>query len=479
MDPIDIVHIKCTNCPATYKIKKTKLPKSATSTKCKQCGTLLKVPGNDTIIDKKKSGAIIAEDHRNHEKIKTVIKNSLDGFDFSSRNEKQVNSKIKESFSLKSFSSSNLKQYFFSNKKSSAIFGLLLATVASIFFIFSSTKLSTDELVEKTEKSVALIEAHQGHGTGFIVKKKLLATNYHIVEKTFPNDIKVTFPACDSKKLTITKVVFFDDSRDLVIFEIDCPNPSLVINRGKVPKKGEDLIIIGNPGVSNEVLLKNSVTRGTLNSEATINEQKYYQISASINPGNSGGPAFNFNGEVVGMLTLKASRQEGIAFGIPSTDILNALSTIDKMAEKDKDKINDFFIANSLTKRLATYGGVNLYAMSAYIKGMKKAVDLHLNPSEGLQMVSNELDPKLEAVNKHISPNTIEQYLRKIHQNPLIESTVKESLFELWKCSNQIREAVDHPKGNLSTYTDQRNIFLKKYENLIDTLKVRLNISDL
>ena len=47
------------------------------------------------------------------------------------------------------------------------------------------------------------------------------------------------------------------------------------------------------------------------------------QTDAAINPGNSGGPLFNGRGEVVGI--VGATMFDGLAFGIPSSDLVDFL----------------------------------------------------------------------------------------------------------------------------------------------------------
>lgn len=49
------------------------------------------------------------------------------------------------------------------------------------------------------------------------------------------------------------------------------------------------------------------------------------QTDAAINPGNSGGPLFNARGEVVGIVCAGATSFDGLAFGIPATDLVDFL----------------------------------------------------------------------------------------------------------------------------------------------------------
>ncbi len=44
------------------------------------------------------------------------------------------------------------------------------------------------------------------------------------------------------------------------------------------------------------------------------------------NPGNSGGPVFNSNGDVVGVLSTRETKMEGVSFAIKSNEIAQMLS---------------------------------------------------------------------------------------------------------------------------------------------------------
>ena len=49
------------------------------------------------------------------------------------------------------------------------------------------------------------------------------------------------------------------------------------------------------------------------------------QTDAAVNPGNSGGPLFNARGEIVGVVCAGAVSFDGLAFGIPASDLIDFL----------------------------------------------------------------------------------------------------------------------------------------------------------
>ena len=114
---------------------------------------------------------------------------------------------------------------------------------------------------------------------------------------------------------------------DVAILKITNPNglvfPSINLGTSDGLKEGSDVIVIGYPGLvsgsaSGDSLLNQkssataTVTRGIIS--AIKNDQgglKLIQIDASIDHGNSGGPAFDTNGNVIGIATYGIGSTSG------------------------------------------------------------------------------------------------------------------------------------------------------------------------
>jgi serine protease Do len=72
--------------------------------------------------------------------------------------------------------------------------------------------------------------------------------------------------------------------------------------------------------------LERTVTQGILSTKTReLEGELYLQTTTQINPGNSGGPLFNARGEVVGIVCAGATSFDGLAFGIPSNDLVDFL----------------------------------------------------------------------------------------------------------------------------------------------------------
>ena len=186
--------------------------------------------------------------------------------------------------------------------------------------------LTTEEVAARSEASVGLISGASSSGTGFLVADGLLATNAHVIESIPPDEIHVTFPAApelDQGPL-LGRVVYFDPHRDLAMLRIATRLRPLRTAGDHRFRRGQDVVVIGNPGLGGGVGLECVVSRGVLGSKISEGPRAYYQLSGSVNPGNSGGPVLDLAGRVVGVVTLKASRQEGLGFCIPAADLAHA-----------------------------------------------------------------------------------------------------------------------------------------------------------
>ena len=81
--------------------------------------------------------------------------------------------------------------------------------------------------------------------------------------------------------------------------------------------EGSPVFAIGNPGMGRK-MLEHTLSEGIVSSAArNFSDVLYIQTTASVNPGNSGGPMINAFGEVVGLVSMRAIFQEGIAFALP------------------------------------------------------------------------------------------------------------------------------------------------------------------
>ena len=164
-------------------------------------------------------------------------------------------------------------------------------------------------------------------GSGFIISADGYAvTNNHVVKDAE----RVTVRTKDGLELK-AKVIGTDPKTDLALIKIESDKTFQFVKFAKTePRVGDWVMAVGNP-----FGLGGTVTTGIISARGRdIGSGPYddfIQIDASINKGNSGGPAFNLNGEVVGVNTAifsPSGGSVGIGFAIPASatqDVINSL----------------------------------------------------------------------------------------------------------------------------------------------------------
>ena len=201
------------------------------------------------------------------------------------------------------------------------------------------------ESVEKVYDAVVMVKnmkngRENGSGSGFVYKKDdkygYVMTNYHVVDGSTSVKIRTT-----SEEEFEGKVLGGDEYIDIAVIRIPVEKVIAVAKIGSTEtlKRGEQVFAIGTP-VGEEYF--NTVTSGYisgLNRKITVSVktnndwvQEVVQMDASINPGNSGGPLLNFNGEVIGVNSMKLvdSSIEGMGFSIKIEDAMKHVSTFEE-----------------------------------------------------------------------------------------------------------------------------------------------------
>ena len=199
-------------------------------------------------------------------------------------------------------------------------------------------QLTSAQIAAQSEKSIALIAGSNSSGTGFLVRPGLLMTNAHVIDGEPIANVKVRFPSAvgDQQGPFPATLVYQDSLRDLALLKVDSTLPPLRIAPTYTFVKGDDILVIGNPGIGSKVVLENAVSRGVMSTKLTVKGLAFYQLGIAVNPGNSGGPVFDSTGAVIGVVTRKSSAREALAFCIPVEDLHPAIA---KAARVPQDKL--------------------------------------------------------------------------------------------------------------------------------------------
>lgn len=167
-------------------------------------------------------------------------------------------------------------------------------------------------------------------GSGFFISEDgYLVTNNHVVN----GGAEFTVVMDDGTELP-GKLIGTDERTDLAVLKVDTDRKFTYVafaDDAKV-RVGDWVVAVGNPfGLGGTVTAGIVSARGRDIGAGPYDD--FLQIDAAVNRGNSGGPAFNINGEVVGINTAifsPSGGSVGIAFAIPAStakDVVNRLIT--------------------------------------------------------------------------------------------------------------------------------------------------------
>lgn len=156
-------------------------------------------------------------------------------------------------------------------------------------------------------------------GSGFFISEDgYLVTNNHVIA----DGAAYTVVLDDGTELD-AKLIGSDSRTDLAVLKVDASREFTYVNFADDTKVrvGDWVVAVGNP-----FGLGGSVTAGIISARGrdigSGPYDDYIQIDAAVNRGNSGGPAFNLEGEVIGINTAifsPSGGNVGIAFAIPAS----------------------------------------------------------------------------------------------------------------------------------------------------------------
>lgn len=208
--------------------------------------------------------------------------------------------------------------------------------------------LETEQIVERTSPAVVVVTALNGNGQPigfgsgfFIANGKVIATNYHVIEKAATVRIET-----ESKKKFQVEVVARNKANDIALLGHRGPEHKKPLELStRDHKTGEYIVVIGNPKG-----LNHTMSDGRISRTPKYGRKKEYQISAPISPGSSGGPVMDKRGIVLGIATSSMREGQNLNFAIPSIyvqKLLDSSKGIDKVDTYDsKEKTTEYLDDN-------------------------------------------------------------------------------------------------------------------------------------
>ena len=199
--------------------------------------------------------------------------------------------------------------------------------VLSLVFVFSTLSFalaqSVPELAQKALAATVSLEMQDengntlGQGSGFFVRRNLIATNFHVIDGAAKGyarlvNTAITYP--------IEGVTATDETNDLALLKVTVHGIlPLELGDSNAVQIGETVYVAGNP-LGFEGTFSDGIISGRRDS-ATKKER--LQMTAPISPGSSGGPVLNRNGEVIGVSTSVYNPIFGqnLNFAVPSESL--------------------------------------------------------------------------------------------------------------------------------------------------------------
>jgi S1-C subfamily serine protease/tetratricopeptide (TPR) repeat protein len=194
--------------------------------------------------------------------------------------------------------------------------------------------LTVQDIFNLAASRVVVLQTGAGVGSGVcITDDGIILTCNHVLEARSGVVDVTLFENKDGKVTQFIQrkgvVVYRNPENDIALVSVR-PAPDFL--KGLPIAKedagtGSKVVVIGSPTMGAQVL-SHTITEGIVSaSERILDGLPFVQLSAAVNPGNSGGPLLSPQGEIVGLITLKASL-ENVGFAIPVSRIRAVLSVV-------------------------------------------------------------------------------------------------------------------------------------------------------
>jgi serine protease Do len=153
----------------------------------------------------------------------------------------------------------------------------------------------------------------RGQGSGIVVHPEgLILTNSHVMRR---DEVQVTLP--DGRTLPARLLARYED-HDLALLRVDASDlPALPLGSSKALRAGEWVLALGYPwGVPGAATAGVVIGVGDGLPERPNFGSEWLAVDLHLRPGDSGGPMVNAAGELVGVNTVMAGPDVGLAIPV-------------------------------------------------------------------------------------------------------------------------------------------------------------------
>ena len=183
-----------------------------------------------------------------------------------------------------------------------------------------------NDLTITTSSGTKVIPKADIGGTGFLIDGKgYLVTNAHVISR-----MRTIYVENNKGDYFKASAIYSDNTTDLAILKIEDTAYKTIANLPYSIKRantdlGEQFFTLGFP--RNEIVYGEGYVSAKSGNDG---DSLAYQLSVSANPGNSGGPVINKHGEIIGIITAKDSKADGVVYATKSKNIFKMLDELKK-----------------------------------------------------------------------------------------------------------------------------------------------------
>ena len=279
----------------------------------------------------------------------------------------------------------------------------------------------------------------------------LVATNAHVIDDEFVENIEVRFPSAEDARKGPFKaeLLYEDEARDLAFLRVKSTLPALEVAESYQYRKGEDVTVIGNPGLDGQTILENAISRGVMSTKTTLDGHNFYQLAIAINPGNSGGPVFDSTGRVIGVVTRKTTEKEALAFCIPVEDLVTGMDKVEADNGSEAAKAQSSHRTDLAFRLLSSSGAMFAVALDIQGKIFEKAPQLMTQPRGGGDL--KEFDEKILEIDSQVFTGLADQ-ADQINKDKQAPTAARGQFVELAKNYAKMRALFHKPGSDLNRY---------------------------
>ena len=351
-------------------------------------------------------------------------------------------------------------------------------------------------VVSGKQDGVCLVEHPLAGGTGFVIAKNLVATNAHVMEGAFLEEVKLHFSTPSAVTYKPKAIVYENVPEDLCLLEVEVDRSPIPLVADDIVPRGQRVFIIGNPSIAPGMTARNTIGAGTVSTVMHIEGFDFYQIDGNVNPGSSGGPALNDRGELVAIISMKAEdrvaqtirdelrrldekfraeseqgRGVGIAYSIPIVRVRTALAEAAKATEASKRKNSVLHHSRSLFQRATAVAVFNALRLEANVPqqvrdqawkirtaprrpGVPRVEEVELMPANEANRLARLLDDKEVREGIRTAGKGLKERLDQLAQQQDADPEVIENLGRLLEAAEKAEEAAANPPKTYQRFAE-------------------------